>query len=106
MLGFSGYNYGHFSREPFHDLAQTSFSGPAPGERAPDFKATTLDGETIRLKSSWATHVFMTRTDSSHCFFGQVEHDLVRRPGGWQIARKKSILQNDYILSIMDIYCL
>jgi peroxiredoxin len=49
MLGFSGYNYGHFSRELFHDLAQTSFSGPAPGERAPDFKATTLDGETIRL---------------------------------------------------------
>jgi peroxiredoxin len=49
MLGFSSYNYGHFSRELFHELAQTSFSGPGPGERAPDFKATTLDGETIRL---------------------------------------------------------
>ena len=49
MLGFSSYNYEHFSRELFHELAQTSFSGPGPGERAPDFKATTLDGETIRL---------------------------------------------------------
>ena len=49
MLGFSSYNYGHFSRELFHELAQVSFSGPGPGERAPDFKATTLDGETIRL---------------------------------------------------------
>ena len=49
MLGFSSYNYGHFSRELFHELARTSFSGPGPGERAPDFKATTLDGETIRL---------------------------------------------------------
>ncbi len=49
MLGFSGYNYEHFSRELFQDLAQTSFSGPRPGERAPDFKAITLDGETIRL---------------------------------------------------------
>ena len=49
MLGFSGYNYEHFSRELFHDLAQTSFSGPGPGERAPDFKAVTLDGEDIRL---------------------------------------------------------
>ena len=49
MLGFSSYNYGHFSREIFHELARTSFSGPGPGEHAPDFKATTLDGETIRL---------------------------------------------------------
>jgi peroxiredoxin len=49
MLGFSSYNYEHFSRELFHDLAQSSFSGPAPGERAPDFRAATLDGEAARL---------------------------------------------------------
>ena len=49
MLGLGTYNYGHFSRELFHDLARSSFSGPGPGVRAPDFKATTLDGETIRL---------------------------------------------------------
>ena len=49
MLGFSSYNYGHFSRELFHDLAQASYSGPAPGDRAPDFKGVTLDGETLRL---------------------------------------------------------
>src|SRR6476620_3590726 len=49
MLGFSSYNYGHFSRELFRELGRVSFSGPEPGERAPDFKATTLDGETIRL---------------------------------------------------------
>ena len=49
MLGLNSYNYGHFSRELFHDLARTSFSGPAPGEHAPDFKATSLDGETLRL---------------------------------------------------------
>ncbi|HEY5029619.1 MAG TPA: redoxin domain-containing protein [Candidatus Angelobacter sp.] len=49
MLGLSGYNYGHFSRELFRELARTSFSGPGPGTRAPDFKVTSLDGETIRL---------------------------------------------------------
>jgi alkyl hydroperoxide reductase subunit AhpC len=49
MLGFSSYNYEHFSRDLFQDLAQTPFSGPAPGERAPDFKATSLEGENIRL---------------------------------------------------------
>lgn len=49
MLGFSTYNYEHFSREILHELGQTSFSGPGPGERAPDFKAVTLDGEAVRL---------------------------------------------------------
>lgn len=49
MLGFSTYNYEHFSRDLFHDLAQSAYSGPAPGERAPDFKALSLDGETVRL---------------------------------------------------------
>ena len=49
MLGLSSYNYEHFSRDLFHDLAQSSYSGPAPGERAPDFKAVSLEGESIRL---------------------------------------------------------
>lgn len=49
MLGFSSYNYEHFSREIFRELTQTAFSGPEPGDRAPDFKAATLDGETVRL---------------------------------------------------------
>jgi peroxiredoxin len=49
MLGFSSYNYEHFSRDLFQDLAQNSFSGPGPGERAADFRAFTLDGEAVRL---------------------------------------------------------
>jgi peroxiredoxin len=49
MLGLGTYNYEHFSRELFHDLARSSFSGPGPGVQASDFKATTLDGETVRL---------------------------------------------------------
>ena len=31
MLGLGNYNYGHFSRELFHDLASSSFSGPDRG---------------------------------------------------------------------------
>lgn len=49
MLGFSSYNYEHFSPELFHELEQTRFSGPLSGEKAPDFKAATLEGEKIRL---------------------------------------------------------
>ena len=44
MLGFSNYNYAHFSRELLHELERSPFSGPRPGEHAPDFKATTLAG--------------------------------------------------------------
>jgi peroxiredoxin len=49
MLGFSHYNYERFTREVLREHAQAPFGGPEPGERAPDFKATALDGETIRL---------------------------------------------------------
>ena len=49
MLGFSTYNYEHFSRELLHGLSRAPFSGPEPGDHAPDFKGATLDGETLRL---------------------------------------------------------
>ena len=49
MLGFRNYNYAHFSRELLHALEHSPFSGPGPGEHAPDFKATTLAGKTLRL---------------------------------------------------------
>jgi peroxiredoxin len=49
MLGLGNYNYEHFSREILDELERARFSGPAAGERAPDFRAATLDGETLRL---------------------------------------------------------
>ena len=49
MFRFGTYNYGHFSREILRELTDPRFSGPGPGERAPDFKAATLKGETLSL---------------------------------------------------------
>lgn len=49
MLGFRDYNYSRFTREVMREMEETASSGPKPGERAPDFKATALDGETVRL---------------------------------------------------------
>jgi peroxiredoxin len=48
MLGFKEYNYPHFTREVLGEI-ETSFSGPKAGDRAPDFTAVALDGETVRL---------------------------------------------------------
>lgn len=49
MLGFGAYNYEHFSRQLLQELDHMPFAGPQPGERAPDFKAETLEGEMLRL---------------------------------------------------------
>ena len=49
MLGFGDYNYEHFTREHLHDTGRTPFTGPEPGEHAPDFKGKTLEGEALRL---------------------------------------------------------
>lgn len=51
MFGFGTYNYQHFSREILRELTDARFSGPAPGERAPDFKASTLEGEILSLSA-------------------------------------------------------
>lgn len=60
----------------------------------------------MRLRSSWVCHVFFPRIHESHAFFGRAEHELVLRDGNWLIARKKTILQNDYIPTMLDVYCI
>lgn len=47
------YNYRHFGPE-YYDFRK--FDGPRPGDEAPDFEATTLDGEGVKLsdfEGSW-----------------------------------------------------
>ena len=59
----------------------------------------------LRLRSSWVCHVFFPRSHESHAFFGRSEHELVLLDGDWRIAKKKILLQNDYIPTMLDIYC-
>ncbi len=59
----------------------------------------------FRLRSSWVCHVFFPRARESHAFFGHSEHELIARGSGWLIARKKIVLQNDYIPGMLDVYC-
>jgi hypothetical protein len=49
MLGLGSYNYERFSRKILDELEQADFSGPEPGEIAPDFSAATLKGTKTRL---------------------------------------------------------
>jgi 3-phenylpropionate/cinnamic acid dioxygenase small subunit len=65
------------------------------------------DGDSsMRLRSSWTSHVFDPHHKKTHLFFGCAHYELHRRNGAWQIAKKKTVLQNDYLPSMVDVYCL
>jgi 3-phenylpropionate/cinnamic acid dioxygenase small subunit len=57
------------------------------------------------VKSSFNVHVYDTRAKDQHVFFGRTTHGLVRRASGLKIRRKKVILANDCIPTMLDVYC-
>ena len=60
----------------------------------------------LRLGSTWVSHVFFPLMHESHAFFGRAEYELVQKDGAWLIGKKKTILQNDYIPTMLDVYCI
>lgn len=61
--------------------------------------------DAVTVKSGFNVHVYDTRTKSQHVFFGRTMHSLVRRASGLGIRRKKVILANDCIPTMLDFYC-
>ena len=62
--------------------------------------------ERLLLRSTWASHVFYSRSRTNFTFFGYSQHELVHRDGRWMIQRKKVVLQNDFIPTMLDVYCI
>lgn len=62
--------------------------------------------ERLRLRSTWSSHVFFPRLHTSFTFFGHAAYELVQRDARWVIQRKKVVLQNDYIPTMLDVYCI
>jgi 3-phenylpropionate/cinnamic acid dioxygenase small subunit len=62
-------------------------------------------GGVLSVKSSFNVHVYDTRTKTQHVFFGRTTHGLVSREGALRIRRKKVILANDCVPTMLDIYC-
>jgi 3-phenylpropionate/cinnamic acid dioxygenase small subunit len=60
--------------------------------------------ETICM-SSWICHVFDLKRGDAAVFFGQYEHTLRRDGHGLRIVRKKIVLVNDRIPTMLDFYC-
>lgn len=63
------------------------------------------DHDTMRLRSTWVTHVFTIHTHESHAFFGHTEHTLALHGDKWLFSHKKIVLQNDYIPTMLDVQC-
>ncbi len=68
--------------------------------------ATAITETDMQLRSSWACHVFEQRHKKVNTLFGHAQYRLQRRGDTWLIAAKKTILQNDYLPSMVDIYCI
>lgn len=60
----------------------------------------------MKLRSSWVTHALYVRQRQTYAFFGNTEYELAFVSGAWLIARKKVVLKNDYIPSMIDVNCL
>lgn len=61
--------------------------------------------DSIAIRSSWSCHVVFPRHRDAHAFFGSYRHELQRSEGGWRIRKKHIVLMNDYIPTLLDIYC-
>lgn len=59
----------------------------------------------MELRSSWTSHVFDPRHKKTAVLFGYAQYRLRRERDAWLIARKKTVLQNDYLPSMVDFYC-
>ena len=60
----------------------------------------------IDARSSWTCHVFDPSGRGTFMLFGRAEYRLVRREGEWRIARKMTVVNNDYLPAMADFYCI
>jgi len=68
---------------------------------------TGVEGKSLlRLRSSWTSHVFDPHHKRTDVFFGHAYYELRRKGKFWLIAKRKTVLQNDYLPSMVDIYCI
>jgi 3-phenylpropionate/cinnamic acid dioxygenase small subunit len=56
------------------------------------------------VRASWSVHLFNPANARQHVFFGLYEHTLRRVAGNWKIARKKVLVMNDCIPTVLDVY--
>jgi len=64
------------------------------------------DGDEAQVGSNFSVHLYDKRSSRTHLFFGRYSHTLLRQADRVRIARKKIILLNDTIPTVLDFYCI
>ena len=64
------------------------------------------DPEAPTVLASWNCHVFDPKQQKQHVFFGRYEMRYVPDGPDWRVAKKKIVLLNDYIPTMIDFYCI
>jgi 3-phenylpropionate/cinnamic acid dioxygenase small subunit len=78
---------------------------PRTAHAVSNIMAMAGDGETtIHASAVIATHIFDVRRREAYLFCGRAEFRLVRVGADWKIRRKKILLMNDYLSTIVDFY--
>jgi 3-phenylpropionate/cinnamic acid dioxygenase small subunit len=67
--------------------------------------APSPDPGVLEIRSLATTHVFNVKRREQTVFFARARHQLVAVGGAWRIRRKKLILLNDYLPTMLDFYC-
>lgn len=62
------------------------------------------DENTCLVQSNWTVHQFNTKRRQVEVLFGRYEHALEWHDGQWRIRRKKIILLNDNMQTMLDFY--
>ncbi len=63
-----------------------------------------VDGA-LEVRTSWSCLVFFPAVPKEHAFHGRASYVLTRTDGALKIAKKKIELANDYIPTMLDVYC-
>ncbi len=86
---------------------RSAASSPLPRTAHAVSNVMVLPGEqddTLTVRSISTAHIFDVRRREQHVFFSRCEHRLLRGNGVWRIRRKKLVLLNDYIPTVIDFY--
>ena len=62
--------------------------------------------KTMTLRATWTCHLFNPHTLRTAILFGHARYVLCLIDGAWRISRKKTILQSDYIATMIDVNCI
>lgn len=85
---------------------QSVASQPVPrtGHFIGNIQIEDMTGDVIPVNASWQAHSYMHKTKDTVTFFGRYHYNLVRAGEAFRIKRKKIILMNDYIPTMLDFY--